>query len=88
MQEYLYKHFYSDGHNGFLEDVTITLIHKTDNKYPKNQGNYWLGTLKMLTPDGLNLEEVSDQILYIQHIIIYKGALVILVGNAVGHKWN
>ena len=21
MQEHLYEHFYSDGHNGFLEDV-------------------------------------------------------------------
>ena len=30
MQEYLYSHFGSEGHNGFLEDVSITLIGKTD----------------------------------------------------------
>ena len=38
MQEHLYKHFYSDGHNGFLEDVAITLINKTDHRDPKKQG--------------------------------------------------
>ena len=29
MQEYLYSHFESEGHNGFLEDVSISLIDKT-----------------------------------------------------------
>ena len=33
MQDYLYEHFYSDEHNGFL--VAITLIDKTDDKIPK-----------------------------------------------------
>ena len=40
MQEHLYEYFYSDGHNGFLEDVAITLIDKTDRRDPKNRGNY------------------------------------------------
>ena len=48
------EHLHSDGHNGFLEDVTITLIDKTDGKDPKNRENYWM---KMLAPDGLNSEE-------------------------------
>ena len=39
MQEHLYKYFYSNDHNGFLEDVTITLINKTINKDPKNREN-------------------------------------------------
>ena len=30
MQEYLYRHFESQGHNGFLENASITLIGKTD----------------------------------------------------------
>ena len=30
MQEYLYSHFESDGHNGFIEDVSVTLTDKTD----------------------------------------------------------
>ena len=54
MQEHLHERFYSDGHNGFLEDVTITLIDKTDGKDSKNRENYWM---KMLAPDGLNIEE-------------------------------
>ena len=34
MQEHLYEYFYSDGHNGFLEHVAITLINKTDGGDP------------------------------------------------------
>ena len=54
MQEHLYEHFYS---NGFLEDVAITLIDKTDRRDPKNRENYWMRTLKTLAPDGLNIED-------------------------------
>ena len=57
MQEHLYEHFYSDGHNGFLEDVAITLINKTDHWDPKNRENYWMRTFKMLAPDRLNIKE-------------------------------
>ena len=73
MQENLFEHFYSDGHNGFLEDDAITLIDKTDDRDPKNRENYWMRTLKTLAPEGLNIETVSDQILHIPPIIIYKG---------------
>ena len=57
MQEHLFEHFYSDGHNGFLEDVAITLIDKTDGRDPKNRENYWMRTLKTLAPQGLNTED-------------------------------
>ena len=30
MQPLVFEHFSSDGHNGFLEDCSITLIDKTD----------------------------------------------------------
>ena len=30
MQPCLFEHFYSEGHFGFLDDVTITFIDKTD----------------------------------------------------------
>ena len=56
IQKHLFEHFYSDGHNGFLEDVAITLIDKTDGKDPKNRKNYWMRTLKTLAPEGLNIE--------------------------------
>ena len=57
MQEHLFEHFYSEGHNGFLDDVSVTLIDKTDGKDPKKREYYWMRTLKTLTPDGLNIEE-------------------------------
>ena len=57
MQENLYEHFYSDGHNGFLDEVTVALTNKSDGKDPKNTENYWVRTLKTLAPDGLNIED-------------------------------
>ena len=56
IQGHLYEHFYSDGHNGFFEDIAITLIDKTDGRDPKNRENYWIRTLKTLAPDGLDIE--------------------------------
>ena len=58
MQEHLYAHFQSSGHTGFLNDVSITLIDKTDGSNPKARENYWIRTLKTLAPSGLNIEEV------------------------------
>ena len=34
MQEHLYKHFESEGHTEFLDDVSITHIDKTDGSNP------------------------------------------------------
>ena len=56
MQEHLYEHFCIDGDNGFLEDVAITLINKTDGRNPKNRESYWMRTLKTLAPNGLKIE--------------------------------
>ena len=54
---YILRYIISDGHNGFLEDVAITLIDKTDGRDPKNRENYWMRTLKTLAPQGLNIED-------------------------------
>ena len=56
MQEYIYSHFESDKHNGFLEDVSITLDDKTDDSNPTKRGTFWMHTLKTLTHYGLNVE--------------------------------
>ena len=37
MQQHLYEHFYSEGHNGFLGNVSISLINKTDGFQPKGK---------------------------------------------------
>ena len=57
LQEHLLRHFYNKGHEGFLQDLSITLIDKTDACYPKKRENYWMRTLKTLAPDGLNVED-------------------------------
>ena len=56
-QEHLFEHFNSEGHNGFLHDVSVTLIDKTDAKNPIKREHYWRHTLKTLAPYGLNVED-------------------------------
>ena len=46
MQRHFYEHFILPGHSGFLQDVSITLIDKTDTSFPT--------TLKTKAPMGLN----------------------------------
>ena len=40
VQEHLYKHFESEGHTEFFDDVSITLIDKTDGSDPTKRENY------------------------------------------------
>ena len=49
-------HFESEGHNGFLEDVSVALIDKTDGSDPTKQETFWMHVLKTLVPYGLNIE--------------------------------
>ena len=57
MQQHLFEHFQSPGHTGFVEDVYITFIDKTDPFIPTKREDYWRQTLKTLAPQGLNIEE-------------------------------
>ena len=41
-----FKHFNSMGHNDFLNNVSITLIDKTDGRNPRKREDYWRRTLK------------------------------------------
>ena len=56
MQKHLLEHFNSIGHNGFLNDVSVTLIVKNYGKNPIKRGYYWQHTLKKLTSHGVNVE--------------------------------
>ena len=56
MQQHLYEHFYSEGHYGFLGNVSISLIDKTDDFQPKKRENYSMRILKALVPLGFNVE--------------------------------
>ena len=57
LQEHLFEHFNSEGHNGFLHDVSVTLIDKIDAKNPIKRKHYWRHTLKTLAPYCLNVED-------------------------------
>ena len=37
MQEHLHKHFQTEGHNSFLNEVSVTFIDKTNGKNPKKE---------------------------------------------------
>ena len=57
MQDHLYRYFSSPGHRGFLNDVSVTLIDKTDGSDPKKREDYWMKTLKTMAPYCLNIED-------------------------------
>ena len=44
-QEHLYKHFESECHSGFCDDVSVILIDKTDGSSPTQRETYWMRTL-------------------------------------------
>ena len=52
-QQFLQNHFLQDDHHGFLEDVEVTLIDKTQASDPTKREYYWMRTRKTLYPDGL-----------------------------------
>ena len=56
MQKDLYCHFENEGHNRFLEDVSITLIDKTDGSDPTKIETFWIYALETLAPYGFNIE--------------------------------
>ena len=56
-QEHLYELFCDSEHSGFLNDVSVTFIDKTDSTNPLQRENFWMHTLKTLAPYDLNIKE-------------------------------
>ena len=44
MQKHLYEHFTLPGNSVFLQDVSVTLIDKTDPSCPTKREDYWIDT--------------------------------------------
>ena len=40
MQQHLFEHFSSEGHNSFVDDVSIIFIDKNDPKSPNKREHY------------------------------------------------
>ena len=49
-QEHLFRHFHSGEHTGFLENVKIMLIDKTDGQNPKKREDHRRKTFKTYAP--------------------------------------
>ena len=56
MQEYLQKHFENETHSSFFDNVSVILIDKTDGLNPTKRETYWMRTMKIIIPYGLNVE--------------------------------
>ena len=56
MREHLYKHFESEHHSGFRDDVSVLLVDNNDGSNPNKRETYWMRTLKTIAPYGLNVE--------------------------------
>ena len=76
MESHLLEHFKDEGHSGFPENVSIAIIDKADDKYPKKTESYWMRTRKVHVPFGLNIEEVPDQPHVGFTFLVFFGALV------------
>ena len=57
MQQHLFNHSCTSGHCGFLGDVSLTFIDKTDPSDPLKREDYWRSTRKIMALFGLNIEE-------------------------------
>ena len=57
MQEHLCSHFSIAGHDGFLNDVSITFIDNIDPSDPLRRKDYWRQTLKTMVLYGINIED-------------------------------
>ena len=56
-QEHLFRHFHSGEHPGFLKNVKVTLIDKTNGQNPNRREDDLRRTLKTYAPFGLNVED-------------------------------
>ena len=55
-QKFLQRHFLQRDHQGFLKDVEVRFIDKTQASDPTKRAFYWIRTLTTLYPDSRNIE--------------------------------
>ena len=57
MQQHLFEHFSSEGHNSFVDHVSTIATDKTDSKIPNKREHYCRHTLKTKIPQGFNIAD-------------------------------
>ena len=56
-QQHIYDHLMDKNHKDFVQNVSVTLIDKTDSSDLLEREKYRRDTLKRFTPNGLNISE-------------------------------
>ena len=94
MLEHLFRHFSSPGHNGFLADVSITFIYKTDLSDPFKWEDYWRRTLKNMVPFEFNIEDsfwsvimVMNDSAIINIYLEFRSRYCLLLWNTIFGYW-
>ena len=60
-----FNHFYTSSYtSGFLENISLTFIDKTDFFDPLKREDYWRSTVKTMAPFGLNIEAYVKEFYY------------------------
>ena len=90
MQEHLFWHFSSPGHNDFLNDFSVRFIHKTEPSDPLKRENFWLNiedlTYRLNIEDSFwvlpfdNIEVGTSYCAYILHFTDYWNGLFFRIG--------
>ena len=77
MQRHVYEHFNLQGHlPGFLNDLLVTLINKTDPIDSTKREDLWIQTLKTKAPWDLMLKIVFRcNILYFASLLVFMDGL-------------
>ena len=79
MPEHLFSHFSMAGHDGYLNDVSITFIDKADPSAPLRREDYWRQTLETMLPYGLT---IGDSVWWVfSCLLFYMVTSVFLHGN-------
>ena len=58
MQEHSFLHFSNPGHNGFLNDVSVRFIDKTNPSDPLKYENFWQEILMTMAPYEFNIKDI------------------------------
>ena len=56
-QAHFHSHFLQQNHGGFLENVEITPIDRTDGRDPTQRESYWIYRLNTTSPNGLYVKQ-------------------------------
>ena len=85
MHRHLYVYFNLPGQSGFLNDVSVTLIDKTDPKDPTKWEDYWIHQLKNKAGPAKHHWNLMLKMVFRQNLLYF--APLIVYGRTVFGQW-